>query len=56
MDLNHIQERIGYTFQNPALLQQAFVRHSYAQENGGGDNEVLGFIGSRVLDLFMGKE
>ena len=34
-DLEHIQQVIGYRFQNCDLLQQAFVRRSYSEENGG---------------------
>ncbi len=54
-DLSFIQEQIGYGFKNPDLLQQAFVRRSYSQENGGEDNEVLEFIGDKVLDLIVVK-
>lgn len=35
------------------LLQQAFIRRSYANENGGEDNEVLEFIGDKVLDFIV---
>lgn len=52
-DLTFIQDQIGYTFKNSDLLQQAFVRRSYAKENGGGDNEVLEFIGDKVLDIVV---
>ena len=55
MDTAFIQEQIGYRFRNPDLLQQAFVRRSYARENGGEDNEVLEFIGDKVLDLIVVK-
>lgn len=44
-----IQDKIGYSFANPALLCQAFTRRSYAKENGGADNEVLELIGDSVL-------
>ncbi len=54
-DLQFIQGQIGYNFQNSALLQQAFVRRSYAKEYGGEDNEVLEFIGDKVLDLIVVK-
>ena len=50
-DLQFIQDQIGYTFKNSDLLQQAFVRRSYSKENGGGDNEVLEFIGDKALDI-----
>ena len=54
-DLQLIQDQIGYSFKNSDLLQQAFVRRSYAQENGGEDNEVLEFIGDKVLDFVVVK-
>lgn len=54
-DLTIIQGQIGYNFQNVDLLQQAFVRRSYAREYGGEDNEVLEFIGDKVLDFVIVK-
>ncbi len=51
IDLNEIQNTIGYKFKNVDLLQQAFVRRSYSEENGGQNNEVLEFIGDKALDL-----
>ena len=54
-DLTIIQEQIGYNFQNTDLLQQAFIRRSYSKEYGGEDNEVLEFIGDKVLDLIVVK-
>ncbi len=54
-DLIFIQSQIGYEFNNLDLLQQAFTRRSYSEENGGGNNEVLEFIGDKVLDFFVVK-
>ena len=54
-DLFFIENQIGYKFKNIDLLQQAFVRRSYAKENGGEDNEVLEFIGDKVLDFAVVK-
>lgn len=54
-ELQAVQERIDYWFENPDLLQQAFIRRSYSQEYGGGDNEVLEFIGDKVLDFIIVK-
>lgn len=54
-DFQFIQDQIGYTFKNTDLLQQAFVRRSYSKENGGEDNEVLEFIGDKVLDFIVVK-
>lgn len=46
-----IESPLGYTFGNPDLLQQAFVRRSYSEEYGGQNNEVLEFIGDKALDI-----
>lgn len=54
-ELVFIQDQIGYNFQNTDLLQQAFVRRSYSKEYGGEDNEILEFIGDKVLDLIVIK-
>lgn len=53
--LEFIQDQIGYNFKNSDLLEQAFVRRSYAQENGGADNEILEFIGDKALDIIIVK-
>lgn len=53
IDLNQIQSTIDYYFKNEDLLQQAFVRRSYSEENGGQNNEVLEFIGDKALDLVV---
>ena len=54
-DISFIQDQIGYNFKNTDLLQQAFVRRSYSNENGGESNEVLEFIGDKVLDFVVVK-
>ena len=54
-DFENIQKTIGHTFNNGDLLLQAFTRKSYSQENGGQNNEVLEFIGDKVLDLVVTK-
>ena len=50
-----VERQIEYTFENIDLLFQAFTRRSYSQENGGENNEVLEFIGDRVLDFYVTK-
>ena len=58
MNRNQIQEiqaTIGYEFNNVDLLIQAFTRRSFAKENNCEDNEVLEFIGDKVLDLIVVK-
>lgn len=53
--LQFIEGQISYKFKNPDLLQQAFTRRSFSQENGGENNEVLEFIGDKVLDFIVVK-
>ena len=50
-----VERQIEYTFKNSDLLFQAFTRRSYSQENVGENNEVLEFIGDRVLDFYVTK-
>ena len=54
-DLMFIQSQIGYEFKNLDLLQQAFTRRSYSEENGGENNEVLEFLGDKVLSIAVVK-
>lgn len=49
------QGQIDYKFKNPDLLLQAFTRRSYSKENGGENNEVLEFIGDKILDFIVVK-
>lgn len=46
-----VEKKIGYRFKERSLLQQAFVRKSYGVEHDCAHNEVLEFIGDKVLDL-----
>lgn len=49
-----MEERIGYTFKNRGLLQQALTHSSYANErriNRVDDYERLEFLGDAVLEL-----
>ena len=54
-DFNFIEKAIDYKFRNRDLLQQAFIRRSYSKEQGGENNEVLEFIGDKVLDMVVVK-
>lgn len=49
--IREIEEKIGYKFENAVLLKQALTRRSFSQEQGGENNEVLEFIGDRVLEM-----
>lgn len=51
----NVERLISYHFEEPELLFQAFTRRSYSQENGGANNEVLEFVGDRVLDFYVTK-
>ena len=53
--LDDVQRQISYWFNNIDLLFQAFTRRSYSEENGGENNEVLEFVGDRVLDFYVTK-
>lgn len=54
-EMEQIEAQIDYTFDNPKLLRQAFTRRSYTVERGGQNNEVLEFIGDKVLDFVVMK-
>ncbi len=51
--LQELMNRIGYTFQNPELLQQALTHSSYANESKKKipNNERMEFLGDSVLGL-----
>ena len=53
-----LEERLGYTFRNKALLRGAMYHSSYANEHRGSDiqsNERLEFLGDAVLGLVVGE-
>ncbi|MFY9142684.1 ribonuclease III [Sulfuricurvum sp.] len=51
-DLETLQERLGYTFENKELLIEALTHKSYKQPY---NNERLEFLGDAVLDLIVGE-
>jgi ribonuclease-3 len=53
--LDDVQKKIGYWFDNEDLLLQAFTRSSYLSQYGGENNEVLEFLGDKVLDFYVVK-
>ncbi|MES2213455.1 MAG: ribonuclease III [Patescibacteria group bacterium] len=56
IDFTEFQKNIGLTFNDPALLMQAFVHRSYINENkqsGLTHNERLEFLGDAVLELVI---
>lgn len=48
-----IEEKIGYTFRNKKLLEEAFTHSTYANEYGGKDNERMEYLGDAVLQLVV---
>jgi ribonuclease III len=46
MTLNEFEQKLGYSFKNPALLQQALTHRSF----GSGNNERLEFLGDGILN------
>lgn len=53
--VEEVQSKIDYFFNNIDLLLQAFTRSSYSAQFGGENNEVLEFIGDKVLDMYVTK-
>ena len=53
--IDEVERKISYYFHNRDLLLQAFTRSSYSTQFGGENNEVLEFIGDRVLDMYVVK-
>jgi len=53
-----LQERLGYTFRNPSLLQLALTHPSVAHEQGSPvqTNQRLEFLGDAVLQLVLTHE
>jgi len=52
-----LEQRLGYRFQNRALLENSLTHKSFLNENpseGRSDNERLEFLGDAVLDLAIG--
>ena len=50
-----LQEKIGYTFRDPQLLNKALTHKSHVNENSQSlkDNERFEFLGDSVLDLIV---
>ena len=48
-----IENKIGYTFRDKALLEEAFTHSTYAHIHGGKDNERMEYLGDAVLQLVV---
>jgi ribonuclease-3 len=53
--LNEIERKLGTSFLNKSLLNQALVHSSYGNENNIPDNERLEFLGDAVLKLIISE-
>ncbi len=53
--IKELEETLGYTFNNPQLLECALTHRSFAAEHSdiAEDNERLEFLGDAVLELVM---
>lgn len=53
-DIEKLKFKIGYTFNNRALLKEALTHRSYAVENNlNYDNQRLEFLGDAVLEIIL---
>lgn len=52
---SELQNRIGYSFENPEYLRRALMHSSYVP-GIGGDNERMEFLGDAVLELCVSEE
>jgi len=58
MGIKETENIIGYSFTNPAYLEQALVHSSYAYEHWGNmklSNERMEFLGDSVLGMVVGE-
>ena len=55
MSRHPLEDYFNITFKNKDLLKTALTHSSYANENGGQNNERLEFVGDAVVDLLVGE-
>ena len=55
MNLNILEENIGYKFNNILLLKQALTHTSYAYEHSCESNEKLEFLGDSILEFISSE-
>ena len=53
--INEVESIIGVKFLNKKLLSQALVHKSFSNDNLA-NNEILEFLGDRVLGLVLAKK
>ncbi len=52
-NVEEVERKLNYIFQNKKLLKRAFVHTSYAVRKRVGDNERLEFFGDAILDMLV---
>lgn len=55
MDIEKLEQSIGYTFKDKELLKNAFTHTSYAYDNHTESNEKLEFLGDSILEFLSSK-
>ena len=55
MNLEKLENSIGYTFKNKQLLENALTHTSYAYEKHIASNEKLEFLGDSILEFISSK-
>ena len=55
MELNVLENEIGYKFKNKELLKKALTHTSYAYENNIESNEKLEYLGDSILEFISSK-
>lgn len=58
-ELRSLEQNLGYTFRDPALLETALTHRSYLngnREHGTNNNERLEFLGDAYFDAIIGEE
>ena len=53
LDVQQIEQKIGYVFSDKELLKTAFTHVSFAKANGCADNERLEYLGDAGLELLI---
>jgi ribonuclease-3 len=55
MELQELEQEIGYKFKNKELLKNALTHTSYAYEHGVKSNEKLEYLGDSILEFISSK-
>jgi ribonuclease-3 len=50
---DEIEKKIKYVFKDKMLLRKCFTHSSYANENGGENNELLEFFGDAIIQFVV---